>query len=127
MDLHVAEAERQFSKTMSYLPLDHYSTMALQATISNTVHDLIASSDLASSLIDPQASTVPFYLLPNTFPYNSKRCNTCPYTTSLTFIQDLKQSFQVRQSFSCINSNLVYCIRAPNVVFSTLVRPNVAE
>eukprot|EP00061_Rhincodon_typus_P008784 g31698.t1 len=41
--------------------------MAHQATVSHTVHDLIASSDLppiTSSLIDPQPCTAWFYLLP---------------------------------------------------------------
>eukprot|EP00061_Rhincodon_typus_P011303 g36217.t1 len=41
--------------------------MAYQATVSHTVHDLIASDDLpstASSLIVPQPHAAQFYLLP---------------------------------------------------------------
>eukprot|EP00061_Rhincodon_typus_P014585 g41688.t1 len=69
MDFYVADAEHQLSITTSYLPLDHDPTMAHQATISHTVHDLITSGDLpstVSSLIVPQPRTAQLYLLPRT-------------------------------------------------------------
>ncbi|XP_078265981.1 receptor-transporting protein 3-like [Rhinoraja longicauda] len=47
---------------------------------------------------------------PGTFPCN-RRCKTCRFTSTLGFIQGPKQPFQVRQTFSCTSSNLVYCIR----------------
>eukprot|EP00061_Rhincodon_typus_P013422 g39790.t1 len=53
-------------------------------------------------------TTPPSY---STFPCNHRICNICPFTYSLLTIQGPKQSFQVKQYFTCIFSNLAYCIR----------------
>eukprot|EP00061_Rhincodon_typus_P005179 g24391.t1 len=48
---------------------------------------------------------------PSTFPCNHKRCYTCPYTSPLTSIQGPKNTFRIRQMFTCTSVNVVYCIR----------------
>eukprot|EP00061_Rhincodon_typus_P012540 g38338.t1 len=42
--------------------------------------------------------------------YPSRKCYTCPYTSPLTSIQGTKQTFHIRQGFTCTSVNLVYCI-----------------
>eukprot|EP00061_Rhincodon_typus_P002425 g17528.t1 len=45
------------------------------------------------------------------FPCNRSKCYTCPYTSPLTPIQGTKQTFHIRQGFTCTSVNVVYCIR----------------
>ncbi|XP_059828265.1 mucin-2 isoform X2 [Hypanus sabinus] len=52
----------------------------------------------------------PTDLPPGTYPCKRK-CYTCPYTSSLTTIQGPKQSFQVRQHFTCESVGVIYCIQ----------------
>eukprot|EP00061_Rhincodon_typus_P005429 g24936.t1 len=40
-----------------------------------------------------------------------KVCYTCPYTSLLMSIQGPKQTFHIRQVFTCTSINLVYCSR----------------
>eukprot|EP00061_Rhincodon_typus_P003926 g21317.t1 len=47
---------------------------------------------------------------PGTFPCNCRKCYTCPYTSFLTSIQGTKQTFHIRQGFTCTSVNVVYCI-----------------
>eukprot|EP00061_Rhincodon_typus_P005952 g26084.t1 len=47
---------------------------------------------------------------PSTFPCNRRRCYTCPYTSHLTSIPGTKKTFHIRQRFTCISVNVVYCI-----------------
>eukprot|EP00061_Rhincodon_typus_P001840 g15930.t1 len=44
---------------------------------------------------------------PGTFPCNRRKCYTCPDTS----IPGLKETFHIRQMFTCTSVNVVYCIR----------------
>eukprot|EP00061_Rhincodon_typus_P001031 g13520.t1 len=46
--------------------------------------------------------------MPSTFPCNRRKCYTCPYTSPLTSIQGTKQTFHIRQRFTCTSVNVVY-------------------
>eukprot|EP00061_Rhincodon_typus_P001376 g14626.t1 len=48
---------------------------------------------------------------PGTFPCNRRKYYTCPYTSSLIPIPGPKNTFHVKQMFSCTSANVVYCIR----------------
>eukprot|EP00061_Rhincodon_typus_P003500 g20240.t1 len=54
--------------------------------------------------------------LDGTFSCNWRRCNTCPFTSSLPIIQGPKRTFQVKQHFTRTSQNLVYCSRCSHVV-----------
>eukprot|EP00061_Rhincodon_typus_P002606 g17996.t1 len=47
---------------------------------------------------------------PGTFPCNRRRCYTYPYTSPLASIQGTKQTFHIRQRFTCTSANVVYSI-----------------
>eukprot|EP00061_Rhincodon_typus_P003558 g20383.t1 len=65
-----------------------------------SLHDSLICSTLPTS---PTTS--------GTFPCNRKKCYTCPNTPHLTSIQSSKQTFHIRQRFTCTSTNVVYCIR----------------
>ena len=44
-----------------------------------------------------------------TFPWSLTRCNTCSFNGS-TCISGPKSNFVVRHCFTCVSSNLIYCI-----------------
>eukprot|EP00061_Rhincodon_typus_P003519 g20277.t1 len=49
---------------------------------------------------------------PSTFPCNSRKCYTCPFTPPpLTSIPGPEKTFHIRQKFTCTSVNVVYCIR----------------
>eukprot|EP00061_Rhincodon_typus_P001225 g14082.t1 len=62
--------------------------------------------DLRDTLVHtsftPNTSPQPY----STLPYNRRRCNTCPFISSLASIQGPKHTFQVKQHFTCTFQNL---------------------
>lgn len=70
---------------------------------------LISQEPFPPQLLGSLAPSHPNHWLPSTF-CSCRRCNTCPYTTSLDFNQGPQQSFQVGLGFTCTSSNLIYCI-----------------
>ncbi|XP_062918402.1 uncharacterized protein LOC134353856 [Mobula hypostoma] len=66
---------------------------------------------LRNSLVHSSPPSLPTDLRPGTYPCKRNKCYTCPYTSSLTTIQGPKQSFQVRQHFTCESAGVIYCVR----------------
>eukprot|EP00061_Rhincodon_typus_P001423 g14755.t1 len=48
---------------------------------------------------------------PGTFPCNHRKYYTCPYTAPSTSIHGTKQTYYIRQRFTCTSVNVVYGIR----------------
>lgn len=71
------------------------------------------SAQLHGSLIPSH----PNHPIPRDCPCKNRRCNTCPYTSSLDYIKVSQQSFQVRQRYTCTSSNIIYCIQCSQCGF----------
>ena len=63
--------------------------------------------NLRNSLV---RSSLPSSLEPRTCNCSLKRWNTCPFCNSKTHIQEPKGSYQVKDHFDCITSNIIYYI-----------------
>lgn len=48
--------------------------------------------------------------IPGTFPCNRPRCKTCEHTVNTDTVSGSTGSFNVHKSFSCISTNVIYCI-----------------
>eukprot|EP00061_Rhincodon_typus_P000380 g11513.t1 len=59
-----------------------------------------------SSLVRSTLRTSP--TTPGTFPCNRRKCYTRPCTSLLTSIRGTKQTFHIRQRFTCTSVNVVY-------------------
>ena len=56
-------------------------------------------------------STLPSDKEPGTFRCNRSRCNTCPFIASQTAVSGPKSSMNISDHFTCLSSNVIYCIR----------------
>ena len=56
-------------------------------------------------------STLPSDKEPGTFRCKRIRCNTCPFIASQTTVSGPKSSLNISDHFTCLSSNVIYCIR----------------
>ena len=61
--------------------------------------------------------------LPGSHACQRPRCQTCEFITPLTDIRGPKSTFTIRDHFTCMSENLVYCIHpAADALISTSVK-----
>ena len=64
-----------------------------------SLRDILVHSTDSSSTVQPGSHAC-----------QRPRCHTCEFITPLTEIQDPKSTFTIRDHFTCMSENLVYCI-----------------
>eukprot|EP00061_Rhincodon_typus_P006508 g27216.t1 len=86
----------------------HTRTFQMSSYFRDCNFPLCGDRSFHSALV---CSTLPTNLTtPSTFPYNHRKCCTCPYISPIPSVQDTKQTFHMRQRFTCTSVNLIYCI-----------------
>ena len=64
------------------------------------IQDSLVHSTLRQNLLAPEG----------TFPCSRTRCNKCSFLNASTCILGPKSNFFIRHCFTCVSSNLIYCI-----------------